>query len=150
MEAVAEEVWISQPYVFRLFQTKLRLFVAVIDEAGHRTLEMFERVTSRAGNEDPLQAMGLGYVELLSSDRRLILVQLHAFAACDQPSVREAVWRNLDRTYHRVAQLANATPEELSRFLANGMLLIAAAAIDLPAAEQPWARSILEACTPAR
>jgi AcrR family transcriptional regulator len=31
VEAMAREVGISQPYVFRLFQTKLTLFVAVID-----------------------------------------------------------------------------------------------------------------------
>jgi len=151
VDAIAREVGISQPYVFRLFSTKLALFVAVIDEAGQRTLERFERVGLQAGGEeDPLRAMGRACFELLSGDRRLVLVQLHALAACDHPSVREAVWRNLDRTYHRVAQLANASPEELSRFFANGMLLIAAAAIDIPAAQQPWARSILEAGTPPR
>ncbi len=40
---------------------------------------------------DVLHAMGTPYVELLSSDRDYLLLQHHAYAACDDPEIRERV-----------------------------------------------------------
>ena len=94
-EAIARRAGVSQPYLFQLFGTKRDLFLAAVRRCFERTRTTFETVgrASRAERDDPrsvLDAMGGAYADLLK-DRELLLLQLHAYAACDDPAIREVV-----------------------------------------------------------
>ena len=70
----------------------------------------------------------------LPQKRTLLLLQLHAFAACEDLDVR-AVTRAEFAEMRRVLALASGTPECLVRsVLAEQALVIVAAAMDLPEA----------------
>src|SRR5947209_15752731 len=71
---IARTAGISQAYLFRLWPTKLELFVAVVDRCFALTLEHFQDAAgaARQTGEDVLCAMGDAYVEMLV-DRELLL-----------------------------------------------------------------------------
>ena len=75
------------------------LFLAVVREGFGRTLRHFQAAAgdARARNADPaeiLLAMGKSYGELIE-DRDLLLVQLHAYAACADPEIRAVVLKSI-------------------------------------------------------
>ena len=75
---------ISQPYLFRLFPTKKALFLALVDRCFQRVAEAFTAAAADRMGEEALAAMGDAYEQLLE-DRTLLLLQMHAYAACDDP-----------------------------------------------------------------
>ena len=132
-QAIAERAGVSQPYLFQLFGTKKDLFIAAVHACFDRTRSTFD-VTGResaAAGGDPtaiLEAMGCSYHDLLR-DRDMLRLQLHAYAACDDPDIRTVVrqeWANLHDT---VARVSGADPAALHAWFAEGMLLNVAAAI---------------------
>src|SRR5215471_2315704 len=88
-DAIARRAGISQPYLFRLFGTKKELFLAVLERGFERTLEAFQLGVGRArgGESGVFDEMGKAYVELLASDRRILLAQMQSYAACDDAEV---------------------------------------------------------------
>src|SRR5438552_17860016 len=90
-DAIARAAGISQPYVFRLFGTKKDLFKAVVARCFRQTLELFQRAAEGERGEAALHAMGRAYTEQLLPDRTRLLAQMQAYAASDDPEVREVV-----------------------------------------------------------
>src|SRR5881392_2133675 len=68
-ENIAKRAGISQPYLFRLFGTKMELFKATISRCFRETLEVFQQAAEGKRGEEALKAMGDAYVENLLSDR---------------------------------------------------------------------------------
>jgi AcrR family transcriptional regulator len=151
-DEIARRAGISQPYLFRLYGTKMELFLAVIERVFAQTLEVFQLAAGRAatGEADLFSVLGRAYGELVTSDRRLLLATLQSFAACKHTEVQEAVWRGFDEVYSYVQAVTRASPEEMHRFIANGLVILVGAAIDMPASDRPWARGLLEACSHAQ
>ena len=89
-EAIAARVGVSQPYLFRLFGTKKDLFLAAVDGCFDRTLSTFQRAAEGHTGQAALLAMGASYVGLLE-DRNVLLLQLQAYVACDDPDIRTHV-----------------------------------------------------------
>jgi AcrR family transcriptional regulator len=148
VEAIARRAGVSQPYVFRLFGTKKALFLAAVDRGHQRVLDVFRRAAdeaTRSGGE-PFAAMGLAYVSLLA-DRDELLLTMQSFAACGDPEVAELVRRRFGEITRFVASQPGATDELVRMFMAEGMLLNVAAAINLPALvhSEDWARMCLGA-----
>jgi hypothetical protein len=56
--------------------------------------------------------------------------------------VQEAVWRGFDEVYSYVQAVTRASPEEMHRFVANGLVILVGATIDMPASDRPWARGL--------
>ncbi|MDP9342101.1 MAG: TetR/AcrR family transcriptional regulator [Actinomycetota bacterium] len=144
VEAIARRVGVSQPYLFQLFGTKKELFIAAIRHGFQRTLRTFmEAAASVPADADApvvLKAMGLAYRDLLE-DRTLLLAQMQAYVACDDPDVREVVRDEYGRIYHFVERASGAPPEAVRAFFAEGMLMNVAAAMDLPALKADWAQA---------
>ncbi len=143
-EAIARRAGISQPYVFRLFGTKKGLFLAVVERCFGRTLAAFEEAAASAKSRDAaavLRAMGKAYITLLA-DRELLLVQLHAYAACADPDVEAVVRGGYGEIYELVQRVTGAGADEIRRFFATGMLLNVIAAMNLGRASEPWARRL--------
>src|SRR3954454_17892351 len=68
-DAVAKEAGVSQPYVVRMFGTKLELFLEVFEHSVGRIREAFEAVLDDGDfdpdSEEDRARMGLAYSELL-------------------------------------------------------------------------------------
>src|ERR1700727_601428 len=97
VDRIARRGGVAQPYVFSLFGSKVELFLAAVERDFH---QVSERFTQAAAEFDPaialpdtdmLTAMGNAYVELLRSNRDHLMLQLHAYAACDDDTIRERV-----------------------------------------------------------
>ena len=147
-EDVARAAGISQPYVFRLFGTKRQLFIAVVARCFRQTLEAFQRASEGTRGEDALHAIGEAYGEALETNRTYLLLQMQAYAACDDPDVCEVVqngYGDLVAYVERVSGLDQAT---VSTFFAKGMLMNVLASMQLQTPTEPWAVRLLEGCKP--
>jgi AcrR family transcriptional regulator len=142
-ERIAKAVGITQPYLFRLFGTKRELFIAAVRATFERTRLTFEQAGKdvggpRAGTEAVLVAMGGAYWRLLR-DRTLLLMQLQAYAACDDREVRTAVRDGFGTIVDTVRALSGAPDDAIRAWFAQGMLWNTAVAMDLGRGDAPWA-----------
>jgi AcrR family transcriptional regulator len=144
-DAIAERAGISQPYLFRLYGTKKKLFLACIERGFQGTLDAMSEASRGLHGEEALEAMGRAYMELLA-DRKKLLAQMQSYAACDDPEVREAVRHGFRRLYGFVEAQAGVSRARLARFFAKGMLVNVIAAMDLGSSQAQWARQLIEGC----
>jgi AcrR family transcriptional regulator len=138
-EDVARAAGISQPYLFRLFPTKKALFLALVDRCFGQVAATFEAAAADRVGDDALEAMGDAYHRLLE-DRTLLLLQMQAYAACDDPDIRAAARTGYKELWTLVDRLTGLPYERIVAFFAMGMLMNVAAAMDLPAVDERWAR----------
>jgi AcrR family transcriptional regulator len=133
---VARAVGVAQPYVFTLFPTKVELFLAAVKRGFERTEELFEATAQRFEEEGPadadedlLMALGRAYVESLGADRDRLLLQLQAYAACEDEEIRKAVRGFYSSLIEQARRLSGADDERLDDFFRGGMWLNVAAAL---------------------
>jgi AcrR family transcriptional regulator len=138
-EAIARRVGVSQPYLFRLFRSKKAIFLAAVERCFDRVEEAFRQAADGKVGEDALHAMGLAYKALLD-DRQLLTLQLQGWAAaCQDAEIQQLSRGRFHRLVGLVEQLTGAPGSDLMRFMATGMLLSVAAALDLPRAQEQFA-----------
>jgi len=148
-ERIAEAAGISQPYLFRLFGTKKRLFVATVERCMEETLELFREAAGELRGEAALEAMGKAYVAMVVGDRSRLLAQMQAYAACDDPEVRETIRDGYGKLHLYVETVSGLSQEHVARWFAHGMLLNVVAAMDLWESREPWARRLIDGAVPA-
>src|SRR5260221_1637659 len=68
-DRIAQRVGLSQPYLFRLFDTKNALFIAALEGCFRQTLELFREASAGVPREEALMAIGGIYRELLLPDQ---------------------------------------------------------------------------------
>jgi AcrR family transcriptional regulator len=136
-EDVARSAGISQPYLFRLFPTKKALFLALVERCYLRIEEAFIAAAGDKTGDAALEAMGDEY-ELLLEDRTLLLLQMQAYAACQDPDIRAATRAGYKRLWTLVEQVSGLPFDRIVQFFAMGMLMNVAAAMDLPAVGERW------------
>jgi len=129
VDAIADRVGISQPYIFRLFGTKKRLFIASALRVCERIQQAFDHA-ARSNPRQPLKAMGHAYGTLLSS-RAELLVLLQAFAASEDDEVKRAVSARYEKLWQFVAERSGASQQEVTKFFADGMGMTVGAALGL-------------------
>ena len=122
-EEIARRAGISQPYVFRLFGSKKDLFKAAVARCLRETLETFQRAAEGKRGEEALEAMGNAYVERLLVDRTRLLLQMQAYAACDDEEIRDVVRQGYGDLVAYVERVTGLEPKAVSAFFARGMLL---------------------------
>ena len=144
-EKIARAAGISQPYVFRLFGTKKELFKASVTRCFRETLEAFQRAAEGKRGEEALEAMGQEYVDNLISDRTRLKAQLEAYSACDDAEIREVVRNGYGDLVTYVERVSGLPSDRVATFFAHGMLINVIAAMDLKAADEPWAEPLLGA-----
>lgn len=141
-EEIARLSGVSQPYLFRLFGTKKDLFLAAVDRAFDRIQLAFEDAAAHpipmAAPWNPVMAsIGLRYGELLK-DQSLLRLQLHAFAACDDPEIRAHVSGRFSDLIALVSERSGVPATDLREFFAQGMLMNVAAAMQLDDSALAW------------
>jgi AcrR family transcriptional regulator len=145
-ETIARAVGISQPYVFRLFGTKKQLFMATVERCLRGTLEMLHTASAGLKGEEALHAIGEAYVERLASDPTYLHSQMQAYAACDDPEIRDVVRRGYGELVEYVERVSEMPAEDVAHFFAKGMLLNVIASMDLLQADEGWAQRLIEGC----
>ncbi|RLV47891.1 TetR/AcrR family transcriptional regulator [Nocardioides mangrovicus] len=124
-DAVAKEAGVSQPYVVRIFGTKLDLFCAVFDQVMGRIVGAFrEEIESgpfTADSEDDWGRLGMRYTELVV-DRDLLLVMMHGIVASAEPAIGTIARARMGEVFE-VLRRTGADDERIRDFIGYGMLL---------------------------
>jgi AcrR family transcriptional regulator len=157
-DQVARQAGVSQPYVVRMFGTKLELFLAALRRACDEIAGTFERVLDDPSfdpaAEDAKERLGLAYTSLMA-DGDLLRVLMHGFTAgASVPEIGVVARQGFGEIYELLGR-TGWDDEQLTQFLAHGMLLTvlmsmgavgptAPALTDLPA---PLA-ALVAACVP--
>lgn len=123
IQQVADEIGVSQPYVFRLFGSKQSCFLACLDELEHRVRAVFRQAAATHPG-DPLEAMGAGFRELIADGVVTGLwLQASATARADQ-TVAARCRAVVAGVLEEAERLTHAPPDELARFVARGALVV--------------------------
>jgi AcrR family transcriptional regulator len=141
-EAVARAAGISQPYLFKMWPTKKALFITLVEHGFERVRQAFVDAVGEATGEDALVRMGERYGELLR-DRDELLLQMQAYAACDDPEIGEVTRREFGRLWREVARLSGMDEDRLQAFFATGMLMNVMAAMDATSHPSQWVKACL-------
>ena len=142
---IATAAGISQAYLFRLFPTKSELFIALVRRCNERIYRTFADAAAgakAAGDTNVMEAIGRSYGTLLA-DRDLLLNQLNAHAACDDPEIRDEMRCGFAQLVELVERESGADPVTVRRFFAHGMLLNVLTAMSAGEIDEHWARVLL-------
>jgi AcrR family transcriptional regulator len=130
-EAIAEDIGLSQPYLFRLFGTKRDLFLACCAACNDRIRATFEDACAGATVDERLSSMGMAYSEVLRDDDLLAFqLQMHAAAAAD-PVIRDAASTAFRELMDHVQRLSGADEERVEQFIGKGMWMNVAVTLGL-------------------
>jgi len=120
-DQIARAAGVSQPYVVRMFGTKERLFIEVIERALVFILRSFRAVLAE-GDHDLRARLGSAYVELLRQ-RGLLLSLMHSFVLGGDPVIGPRARQGFLEVYAFLRDEAGFGPDDANRFLEGGMLL---------------------------
>ena len=120
-DQIARAAGVSQPYVVRMFGTKERLFIEVIERALAFILQTFRAVLVE-GHHDLQHRFGSAYVEMLRQ-RGLLLSLMHSFVLGGDPVVGARARQGFLEVYAFLRHEAGFGPQEAQQFLEGGMLL---------------------------
>lgn len=138
---MARRAGITQAYIFSMFVTKKALFLEVVVAAFDRMSQGMRDVAGARTGLGALARMGARYDEMLA-DRTSLLLQLQGFAACGDPEVRDTVRDSFGRMWQVVAETTGLDPVTIKAFVAFGMLLNNAAALQIAGLNEPWAKGV--------
>jgi AcrR family transcriptional regulator len=141
---VAEAARISPAYVFRLFDSKLGVFLAALDQCFDRIIEALEEGADRAadtGAATVLAAMGDAYAELIG-DRDLLMLQVHALSAADVPEIVAKMREGCARVVTFARRRTGAPDAAIQQFMAYGQLCHLIVATGLDDVPDSWATAL--------
>ncbi|MFC9917816.1 TetR/AcrR family transcriptional regulator [Agromyces binzhouensis] len=131
-DRVARAAGISQPYVVRLFGTKEQLFIETLRRTLARLLAAFRSALAEAdagadaggdGDGEAREArLGEAYLELVE-DRGTLLTLLHGFMMGSDPVIGPVARDGFLQVFRMLRDEAGFTPDQIHRFLADGMLI---------------------------
>jgi len=149
-DAVAKEAGVSQPYVVRMFGTKLELFLAVYGLACNRLEAAFRGVLDERPfdptSEDDKERMGLAYTALLA-DTDFLHVLMHGFTASSVPEIGVQARDAMSRIFAILLE-TGWSPEQVRDFIAHGMLLNVLVAIGAPGSPLGPLGELVASCFP--
>jgi AcrR family transcriptional regulator len=124
-DTIAKEAGVSQPYVVRMFGTKLDLFLAVYVHACDRIEAAFRAVLDEQPfdpeSEEDKERMALAYTGLLA-DSDFLHVLMHGFSASAVPEIGAASREGMGRIFATLRD-TGWSDEQVRDFVAYGMLL---------------------------
>ncbi len=143
---VAAEAGLSPAYVFRLFGNKQGLFTGALQLCFARVQEALGAGADAAHSGDPdrvLDRMGQAYAQLIN-DGSLLMLQVHALAATDDPAIRAALQECQQRLTDFVLERSGADQGAVQAFFAKGQLCHFVVALGIAGsasqAREPWAQ----------
>jgi AcrR family transcriptional regulator len=104
--AIAAELEISEPTIFRHFPTKRALYLAAVDRSAELTIQRWREIA--AASSSPLGAlmeMGRWYFGELQRDSQHLRLRFRSYSEANDPEVAERVRGHLRAAYDFVADL---------------------------------------------
>jgi AcrR family transcriptional regulator len=149
-DAVAKEAGVSQPYVVRMFGTKLELFLAVLGHACDRIDSAFRGVLEERAFDPASEAdkdrMGMAYSVLLA-DTDFLHVLMHGFSASSVPEIGVRAREGMGRIFATLLE-TGWSREDVRDFIAHGMLLNVLVSIGAFGASSGPLGDLVESCLP--
>jgi AcrR family transcriptional regulator len=147
-DEVARAAGVSQPYVVRLFGTKAKLYIAVVERAFERIIGEFTRVLP-GPPEERMKRMGTAYAGLLV-ERGMLPVIANSTALGGDPEIGPVARAGFNSIWRFVRDEAGFTDVETRDFMANGMLINAIVGLRLVGAygTEQSVTEVLNACFP--
>jgi len=128
---IALQAGVSQPYLFALFDTKQKLFIAAVKRGFEQMCSLILRAAGEGGAAgDALNGVRTALLPL-RQQRTLLLLQVHAFAPCADLDVRTVTRAGFEKTRRVLASVSEASDRLLRPLLAEQAMVSVAAAIDL-------------------
>jgi AcrR family transcriptional regulator len=123
VQQVADEIGVSQPYIFRLFGSKQAFFLACLDEMEAQIRAVCHRA-AEANPRNPLPSMGSGFRDLIA-DGVVVGLWLQACAAARADETVALRCRSLvSDVLDDVGRLAGVGRDDVTQALANGALVV--------------------------
>ncbi|HXH33740.1 MAG TPA: TetR/AcrR family transcriptional regulator [Plantibacter sp.] len=141
---VAKAAKISPAYVFRLFDGKLGLFTAAVEDCYQQVASAMSGAVDdhpEWSPTDKLDAITQAYIELIR-DRSLIALQVHAQSACDVPEIQTAVRDGIALVVRVMSRDSGADDASVQRSLAYGQLCHLVVQAGLGDVDAAWARIV--------
>jgi AcrR family transcriptional regulator len=105
--AIAARAGVSPPLLFKMFGTKRNLFIATVKLGSERIRDVILRSAAEDGERrDALNGVRASLLSLLQ-ERTLLLLQLQAFAACNDLNIRAATRAEFTAVRHPARQMCN-------------------------------------------
>ena len=145
-EDIARRAGISQPYVFRLFGTKKKLFAEACRRCMEEVRDAMAIAAAGKTGEEALSAMGQAYISLLEADSRRLMLQMHMYAASDEPEIRKVAQRGYGELVRFAEDVSGLSGKPITQFFARGMLINVIAAMGVRNAGIEWADRLIEGC----
>jgi len=147
-DEVARAAGVSQPYVVRLFGTKEKLFVEVIQRAYTHLIDVF-RAAIPGDIEGRSGRMGTAYTDLLA-ERGMLPVIANSTALGGEPEIGRVARAGFSDIWRFLRDEAGFTAEETRQFVATGMLINTIVGLRLTGdyGTEVSATEVLEACFP--
>jgi TetR/AcrR family transcriptional regulator len=147
-DEVARAAGVSQPYVVRLFGTKEKLFIAVIERAYTRLIDVF-RAAMPGDPEGRAERMGTAYTGLLAA-RGMLPVIANSTALGGEPEIGRVARAGFSDIWRFLRDEAGLSAEETRQFMATGMLINAIVGLRLTGdyGNEVSATEVLDACFP--
>ena len=142
---IAAEAKISTAYVFKLFPSKERLFVAALDRCFELIRQALDAGATAAREQTPaglLDAMGDAYAELIA-DKDLLMLQVHAQSASDVEEIRRALQQGIGRITEFVSLRSGADDAAVQQFMAYGQLCHLIVTAGLDGLDTSWAKALV-------
>jgi len=148
-DQIARAAGVSQPYVVRMFGTKEKLFIEVLERALSLLMQSFRAALANDDGQPLMTRLGLSYIGLLAH-RGLLLSLMHAFVLGSDPVIGAKAREGFLQVYEFLRTEAGMTSNEAGLFLAGGMLsntMIGLRMTDMDS-KDPIAHELLTACFP--
>lgn len=132
-ERIARDAEISQPYVLRLFGTKLNLFVATLDYVCDSVLHAWQRAleSSPVRGWEALMVLGQSYTQGDDAAIRFRMI-LQGAAAASTPEIEAGINTGMDKLWNWVQSATGADYGEIQQFWAYGMMQTMGIAMNAP------------------
>jgi AcrR family transcriptional regulator len=145
-EDIARRAGISQPYVFRLFGTKKKLFAEACRRCMREVRDAMAAAAEGLSGEAAFDAMGAAYTQLLEADPNRLMLQMHMYAASDEPEIREVAREGYGELVTFVERVSGESQARVTQFFARGMLINVIAAMGVRDAGIDWADRLIGGC----
>jgi len=135
--AIAQRSGVSQPYLFRLFESKKAMFTAAADWCLSQLSALLAAAAEGKTGEEALRAMAQAYAGGAGARYDYHRFQLALYAAAADPELRDLARRNFDALWSAVADGSGADGPAVREFFAEAALAMITSVLDTSADLDP-------------
>jgi AcrR family transcriptional regulator len=145
---IAKRAGVTQPYIFKLFESKKALFIEACERNMRTTEQQMRDSAGGMTGHEAMEAMGMAYVDRMENDRDSLLLQMQQYAACYDEDVQSTVRRCMQSIWNMMVEVSGEPFEQVAVAIAKGMLCNVLAAAGRTGSSDPQWQPIFEALWP--